>query len=550
MAKSSGGRGFKSLPLLVTASLAACGGGDISPPTTAQPDLPVSTFLPTTSFTNVTASSGISHTFGVAGRTVETLTGPERMAGGVAAADIDDDGDIDLYFVAGNATPNHLYRNDGDNQFTDVAASYNLDLNHMGSGPTFADIDGDSDPDLFIGAANSDEVFLFRRDGDQYVNVTAQSGILISAENTFSATFADYDGDADLDLFMTHWNIPGMGDTEHLWQNNGDGTFTSASVSSNLASQMLVEKSPGEPPRDYTFTANFTDFDQDGDQDILVAADFITSQVVENNGDGTFTVTTDRDVITDDSGMGAAVGDYDNDGDMDWFVTAIYEDPAMVDRLTGNRLYQNQGDGTFIDVTESAGVGDGGWGWGACMADFDNDGDLDIFHTNGIDSSQGQAGGFLSDQVRYFENQGDGTFVASATAAGLLDVGQGRGIVCFDSDRDGDLDILISNNNFDQDANVLYRNDLAPGPNYLTVKLDDTSLNTQGIGAWIEVTGGGETQVREMHCGSNFVSQNPAEVHFGLGNVDTVDISVRWPDGTASNFSSVAANQLLVLSKQ
>ena len=469
------------------------------------------------------------------------------MAGGIAAGDIDDDGDIDLYFVAGDGIPNQLFRNDGNNRFTDVAASYGLDITHAGSGPTFADIDGDADLDLFLGAANTNDVRLFRRDGASYTDVTPQSGLSSDSENTFSATFADYDGDSDLDVYTTHWNVLPSGDIEHLWQNNGDGTFTTASASSGLASQVLVPKSPSEPARDYTFTANFTDIDDDGDQDILLAADFTTSQIISNNGDGTFTVITDRDVITDDSGMGAAIGDYDNDGDVDWFVTAIYEPPGEPDRHTGNRLYRNEGSGVFSDVTDAAGVGDGAWGWGACMQDFDNDGDLDIFHTNGIDSSQGQAGGFLSDQVRYFENQGDGTFEEAATAAGLTDVGQGRGVVCFDSDRDGDLDILVSNNNFEQSADVLYRNDLDATNNYLAVTLRQDGLNRFAIGARVELAAGGLTQVREIQSGNNYVSQNPAEAHFGLSAATTADIRVRWPDGFISEHVGVAANQLVTI---
>ena len=142
------------------------------------------------------------------------------------------------------------------------------------------------------------------------------------------------------------------------------------------------------------------DIDADGDLDLLIAADFETSQVFRNEGDGTFTMTTDRTVITDDSGMGSSIGDYDNDGDLDWFLTAIYQEPTVPGGYTGNRLYRNEGGGVFSDATDEAGVRDGGWGWGSCMEDFDNDGDLDIFHTNGFDSDFAVNAGFEFDLAK------------------------------------------------------------------------------------------------------------------------------------------------------
>ena len=471
------------------------------------------------------------------------------MGGGVAAGDIDGDDLIDLYFVAGDSVTNHLYRNNGDNTFTDISATYGLDLLHPSSGPTFADIDGDDDLDLFVGSAKAAGIFLLRRDGTSYVDVTAGSGLSISVPNTISASFADYDGDGDLDMFTTHWNVPEQPDTESLWQNNGDGTFTAASIPSGIAGQLLVERSPGAALIDFSFTPIFSDIDGDRDLDLLIASDFTTSQVFRNNGDSTFDLITDRNVITDEAGMGAAVGDYDNDGDMDWFVTAIYQEDLneVEPGFSGNRLYRNDGTGVFTDVTEEAGVRDGSWGWGACMQDFDNDGDLDIFHTNGYDLSS-ESDQYKTDQVRYFENQGDGTFIDYATDAGLGDTAQGRGVVCFDSDRDGDLDILISNNDPGEDRNAFYRNDLGSANNYLTIALDGTALNSQGIGAWIEVTAGGRTQVREIYNGNNFTSQNPAEAHFGLGGATTADILVKWPDGTDQQVTGVSANQFLTIS--
>ena len=235
--------------------------------------------------------------------------------------------------------------------------------------------------------------------------------------------------DGDLDLFLTHWGQPPGADTESLWQNNGDGTFTTASVQSGIAAE-LISLSSRQDYKDYSFGVVFSDIDGDTDQDLLISSDFDTSKVFRNNGDGTFNNITDRDVVIDQNGMGISVGDYDNDGDMDWFVSSIYDNDDFPEPKWGNRLYRNDGTGVFTDVSETAGIAEGGWGWASCMADFDNDGDLDIFHVNGWETTQqGDEGGpddYAIDQLRYFENQGDGTFIDIASAVGLDDTGQGR----------------------------------------------------------------------------------------------------------------------------
>jgi hypothetical protein len=501
-------------------------------------------------FTDATGQAGIDHEFSIFGHSSNIgLTMPERFGGGLAVVDIDSDEYLDLYLVAGDGSPNAMYRNDGGNRFTDIAESIGLDLIHKGSGPAFADIDGDRDSDLFIGSVEGDFYYLLRNDAGTFVDSTATSGIQLNALHTFSSSFGDYDMDGDLDMLLTHWGNPQSPDTETLWENNGDGTFFSASISSGLSDELLTQAETAPPGQliDYSFSAVFSDLDDDGDPDLVVAADFKTSQVLRNKGDGTFESITDRDVIVDDSGMGTAVGDYDNDGDMDWFVTAIYQEPLEPGAFLGNRLYQNQGDGSFLDVSDQAGITDGGWGWGACMEDFDNDGDLDIFHVNGSDLRDSDE--YLFDRVRYFESNGDGTFVELAAEVGLLNFGQGRGVACFDSDRDGDLDIYIANNDYRSSGNVFYVNDLDNGFHYLTVRLEGSGSNTAGIGARVEVSNGSTVQVREIRGGNNYVSQNAPEAHFGLGEATTVDVTVRWPDGTLSELNGIAADQLLTVSQ-
>ena len=254
-------------------------------------------------------------------------------------------------------------------------------------------------------------------------------------------------------MFLTHWGTAREAgesiNTEHLWRNDtADGRirFTDVSLISGIATEIIAPDPVGSSlggDFDYTFTPTFARITDDRYPDLVIAADFLTSRYFVNNGDGTFTNETDPNVIVDRNGMGSAVGDYDGDGDLDWFVSSIWSVPdADGDQVfeLGNRLYNNHG-GIFADVTETAGVHDGGWGWGSCFADFDNDGDLDIYHTNGW-LVPFEPSNFHEDTSRFFLAHGDGTFSEQAAAAGLVDIEQGHGIVCADFDNDGDVDIF------------------------------------------------------------------------------------------------------------
>ena len=498
------------------------------------------------------AVSGLKRRWGYPPRSGQfSGTFPLEFSGGIAAGDYDGDGAIDLYVVGGSDEPNHLFRNRGDGTFYDTAARVGLDITHLGSGPAFGDIDGDGDLDLFVGAVENDPYYLMENRDGAFVDVTVTSGIVIDAENTVSATFADYDRDDDLDLFLTHWGFERQSDTQTVWRNTGDGIFESASRESGIAEALIIEslnyQTGEEAFVDRTYTANLSDIDGDGDADLLMAADYETSQVFANNGDGTFARTTDRTVIVDQSGMGASLGDYDNDGDMDWFVTSIYQPPSFY----GNRLYRNDGNGVFEDLTVRAGVADGGWGWASCFADIDNDGDLDIVHVNGWrgDSGYSPALDFLDDQMRYFENNGNGTFRHRAAQVWLRDRGQGRGLACFDADRDGDLDLVVTNS--DDRHLVYYRNELkrARDNHFLGVRLVRETGIRRGIGAKVMVTTPSGTQIREIGASNNYASQNPAEAHFGLGHHRVADVLVRWPDGTETRRDDVWADRWLTVNE-
>ncbi|GIW45921.1 MAG: hypothetical protein KatS3mg077_3203 [Candidatus Binatia bacterium] len=489
-------------------------------------------------------------------------TTAEWSAGGVASGDFDGDGWVDLYVVRGDAGPNLLFRNRGDGTFEEVGERAGVAVGGARSvGPVFADFDGDGRLDLFVPAllcadkvAYCDDVQqprlgtvkLYRNRGDgTFEDVTTQSGIRFTRDS-FSAAWGDYDRDGDLDLFVSHWGeFRPPGSSEHLWRNNGDGTFTDVSVELGISS---AYEFLGGDIGDLSFTPNFADIDSDGWLDLLVAGDFRQSKVFRNLGGQRFTEAT-TPVISDENGMGAAVGDYDNDGDLDWFVSSIW-DPDQDNRennwyVSGNRLYRNRGDGAFEDVTDFAGVRAGYWGWGATFADFDNDGWLDLYHVNGWRTDDPAAYEFHADPAVFFHNRADGTFEESGARLGIADRGQGRGVVAFDYDRDGDLDLFVANI---QGPPALYRNDLSRERRFLSVRLVGRPPNTQGVGARVWVEANGSRQMRELRAGSNFVSQDPAEAHFGLGSAERVArLQVRWPDGEEQEWLDLPADAWVVV---
>jgi len=501
-------------------------------------------------FTDETTATHVAYTHGYTAPLIlpsGAYDEPRAIAGGVAAGDYDGDGQIDLYTVRGDVGPNLLFRNLGDGTFEEVAADADVDLDGVSSsGPIFADMDGDGLLDLFVGGVGGTPVSVFRNEGDEtFEDVTATAGFA-TGKNVFGAAFGDYDRDGDLDAVLSHWATPLLAGvtSETLWRNDGAFSFTDVSLDSGITAILFGDAFLG---LDLTFTPNFVDIDSDGWLDLLLANDFKQSKVLHNEGDGTFADYTDSDVITDENGMGAAIGDYDNDGVLDWFVSSIWDPSGSTIEnwgVTGNRLYRGLGDGTFEDVTDAAGVREGFWGWGATFADFDNDGDLDLFHTNGWGAEAGPpTDDFFTDPARLFVSDGEGAFTEQSASLGVVDTGQGRGVVAFDQERDGDLDLFISNN---RGPARFFRNGLGSDESYLTVRLQGLAPNTQAIGARVYVTTGAGTQMREIRAGSNFESQDPAEAHFGLGAATEVSqLRVVWPLGGFTDLSSVAVDQVL-----
>lgn len=491
------------------------------------------------SFTDISAQAGLNFS-----HSMPNGDGILEMSGGVAAGDFDNDGWVDLYVVGGDGQENLLLKNMANGSFSDMAEFAEVNLLTKSSGPSFGDLDGDGFLDLFVGSVGGSEPKLYlNRGNDKFLDITESSGLVLPGNN-FGATWGDYDKDDDLDLVITHWSSISQDHYAYFWRNNGDNTFTDVSTEVGITEVMQQFGT-----RDKSFTPTFADINNDGWQDLLLVSDNHRTRFFINKKDGSFTTnSTDREIISDNAGMGSAVGDYDNDGDLDWFVSAItFKDGVKhFGSLTpGNRLYQNQGDGTFIDKTDEAGVRDGYWGWAACFADFNNDSHLDIFHVNGMQGENIDPK-FKDDPSRLFMSNGDGTFTESSLDVGIDDRAMGRGLVCFDYDKDGDVDLYTANYN---QAPKLFCNS-GTNNHFVNIKLVEKSGNTQALGARIYVTTDGVEQMRELRAGSNYVSQNPVEAHFGLAQATSLQrVRIVWPDGQQSQLDDLSMDQFITISR-
>jgi hypothetical protein len=381
-------------------------------------------------------------------------------------------------------------------------------------------------------------------------------------------TFLDYDRDGHLDLFVCNYiqldpkttGLPGesascqwkgipvmcgprglTGDTNVLYRNNGDGTFSDVSQKAGILK-------PG--PR-YSITAVSTDFDNDGWPDIYVAVDSEPSILFRNNHDGTFT---DIAVMAgcaysenghEQAGMGVGVADYDCDGWFDIFKTNFADDTC--------NLYHNNGDGTFSDVTFASGIGINNQyvAWGCGFVDYDNDGWADILQVNGHVYPE-IAGHAIGQQFKnprlVYKNLGNGQFkdVSSSMGPGINEQYSSRGAAFGDFDNDGDIDVLVLNMN---DVPSLLRNDGGNKQNWIKIKLVGTKCNRTAIGARVHVVIGNHSQIDEVRSGSSVMSQSDLRLHFGVGKAQTIDvIEVKWPTTQKiERFTQVKANQILTI---
>ena len=558
-------------------------------------------------FTDVTAASGIAYVQyrlkpdgaclldgGIGnGSGRGQYCGPERMSGGAAVADFDGDGLVDL-FVTRLDAPDILYRNVGDGTFEDRTAAAGLgNFDLRSNGGAWVDIDNDGDQDLYVTTIGDKRFYLFINDGGgRFTEEGVERGAAIQTNELhigFSIAVGDYDRDGWLDLHITEWgsdSVISTGAPSHarLLRNRGTeapGHFTDVTVSAGVQLDDVRTQALGGPNSNsmlslsdgaglngpFAFASAMIDLDGDGWPDLAVASDFGQSRLFWNNRDGTFTDgSVAAGIGSDRHGMGSTFGDYDGDGDLDWFVTSIMDQSTNCDSIliqdesarvslgcrsslaAGNRLYRNDGNRLFADATDSAGVRDGGWGWGAVFFDYDNDGDLDLAMVNGMSHSATPSTSAFQ-PPKLWQNDGSGRMTEIGAESGLLHLGAGKGLLTFDYDGDGDLDLFVVNNG---STPRLYRNDGGNSNPWLRIRLVGASSNRSGVGARVSVAPrwGGPSQIREIGVRSHFLGQSEIVEHFGLGAgiAEVAEVRIWWP-GTEREvvLRDLPANETIVV---
>jgi len=472
-----------------------------------------------------------------------------RMAGGVSVGDFNNDSWPDLYISGLGTVPDMLYINQQDGTFVDEAALYGVAYAHLGVGSAVGDVNNDGLPDLYIvsygpagvqGTVGKSLLYINNgpdKNGQYSFSEEAQAR---GVNNIFDLVggkgvcFGDIDLDGDLDLFVSTWGFLVGGN--RLYENDGTGNFTNISETALPERDQIIRG----------FTPKLVDVNGDRYPDLLLAADFTTSRLYINNGPDKSGQITFRDVTeecginTDNNAMGATLNDFDGDGTLDWFITNIYVETASY----FNTLFMGAGNNEannpiFLDQAQSRGVGNIGWGWGTVSGDYNNDGDVDIIATNGWPS-------WPNEPTRLWSNDGAGNFADISNTTGLTFNINGRGLVQFDYDKDGDLDLAFVDNG---GPFRIYRNDLPfdEFTRYLRINLNTDNhpcLAPMGYGTRVIATYAGQDHLRVIDGASSYLGQSELTVHYGLELLDTVDsVRIEWADGSVTTLEDVAADQ-------
>ena len=458
---------------------------------------------------------------------IVTDTGPSGYSG-ASWIDIDSDGDLDLFI-----NNSFLYRNDGGGTFVRLITTLGSGQALVtGNGQTWGDFDNDGDIDVFIVGSTSK---LYSNNGDNTFS-TVTSGDIGNANRGWTGTWADYNNDGFLDLFITHpAGFVGAAIPNHLFLNNTDGRFTK--IDTGAAVTQLKAHT----------VATWSDYDNDGDMDLFIgsgpangtlAADNLFQNMLTETGVAFFKrINTNPIATTLHDGQIWNWIDYDNDGDLDAYVTNWFGGGQNTGR--GNSLFRNDG-GSFVRITTGSIVTDVAISLSSVWGDFDNDGDLDVYVAN--DKSQ---------KDKYYSNNGDGTFTSMDNLA-VAESRTHRGASAGDYDNDGDLDLIAVGIG---SANSLFRNDTQNGNNWINITSIGTVSNKSAIGAKerIKATISGNIvwQMREISAQNNFNGMNSLRSHFGLRDATVVDsLIVEWPLGGVSQMADLDVNQFLTVTEE
>jgi hypothetical protein len=521
-------------------------------------------------FVDITREAGLNKFHHRAGEP-DKKTILETPGSGVALLDYDNDGWLDIYLLNGSTvgalkgtepSPRAmLLHNNHDGTFTDVTEKAGVANERWGFGVAVGDYDNDGWPDIYVSNYGKNRLYHNNHDGT-FTDVAEKAGVTLGGWST-GATWGDYDHDGYLDLFVPGYvkfdiehpplagaegiaagycNFRGVtvmcgprglpGEPDHLFHNNGDGTFTDVSAKAG------VDDKRGY----YGLASVFVDIDDDGWLDLAVANDSVPKYLYRNKHDGTFE---DISYISgfalneggrEQAAMGIAVGDYDHDGRVDLHITNFSDDY--------NTLYHNDGDANFSDVSTEAKIANATipfLGWGTAFFDFDNDGWLDIFVANGHvypEADKTDWGTTYSQRPLLLRNVNGKEFeeVPPATGSGLAVVKSARGAAFGDIFNDGHIDVVM--NNMDNTPTLL-RNVVKNGNHWIAFRLVGGEKSPRdAIGAKVFVTVGHVRQRGDVFSGGSYASSSDMRLHFGLGKATKVDkVEIQWPSGLKSEIT-------------